>query len=417
MKNCYSFISILLMALMLFFTSCEKQENPEDMQMVAVPVTMSVADFRASVSIQEPKTIEQSGKIYAYGNYLFINDVSKGVHIIDNSDSRAPEKLNFLKIPQNTDISVKDDMLFANSGMDLVVFDISDLNNIKQVERIEEVFQNFQPPAPEGTAYVDTQNVDFNAEIITGYVMEKRKIERAVTDGWMLESTAFNADVAAVAGGTGTGGSMARFNIKDDYLYVAGINKMNVFDISELDNPKEVFNEYVGWQIETIFNQGDYMYLGSATGMFIYSIENREKPTYVSEISHVMGCDPVVVDGDTAYVTIRGGNACGQNFSQLEVIDVSDKENPQLLKTYEMDSPYGLGFKDNWLFVCDGDSGLKIYDKTESPELTLTDHFQDINTYDVIPLEDKLLMIGGNTLHQYTYKNNQINLLSSFNLN
>lgn len=419
MKYFYSFISILLMAMMSLFTSCDKEENPEDMQMVAVPVTMSVADFRASVSIQEPKAIEQSGKIYAYGDYLFINDVNKGVHIIDNSDSRAPEKLHFLKIPQNTDVSIKDEMLFANSGMDLVVFDISDLNNIKQVERIEEVFQNFQPPAPVGTAYVDTQNVDFNAEIITGYIMEKRKIERAVTDGGLWMNNDFNAEMASAnrSGGTGTGGSMARFNIKDDYLYVAGTSKMNVFDISVLDSPREVFNDYIGWQIETIFNQGDYMYLGSARGMYIYSIENREQPTYVSEISHVLGCDPVVVDGDTAYVTIRGGNECGQPFSQLEVIDVSDKENPELLKTYEMDSPYGLGVKDDWLFVCDGDSGLKIYDKTESPELTLTDHFQDINTYDVIPLEEVLLMIGDNVLHQYTYKNNQINLLSSFNLN
>lgn len=418
MKTFNSFITLLLMALMALFSSCEKQENPGELHTVAVPVTMSVADFRASVSIEEPKTIKESGKIYSYGKYIFINDVNNGIHIIDNTDSRLPKKIKYLKIPQNTDIAIKDDMLFANSGMDMVVFDISNIENIKQHERLENVFENYHTIAPAGAAFVDTGNFNYQDEVIIGYVMETRKIEMATDQRMFIDRAVFNSDAAAEsASGTGTGGSMARFNIKDDHLYVVGPNMLSAFDISDLSNPREVSSEYAGWQIETIFNQGDYLYLGSSRGMYIYSIENPETPVFVSVLEHVLGCDPVVVDGDTAYVTIRGGNECGQPWSQLDVIDVSDKEKPELLKTYDMDSPYGLGVKDDWLFVCDGDSGLKIFDKTESPELTLTDHFQDINTYDVIPLEEVLLMVGDNVLHQYSYKNNEINLLSSFSLN
>lgn len=417
MKIFNSFITLLLMALMALFSSCEKQENPGELHTVAVPVTMSVADFRASVSIEEPKTIRESGKIYSYGKYIFINDVNKGVHIIDNTDSRLPKKIKYLKIPQNTDLAIKDDMLFANSGMDLVVFDISDMENIKQHERLENVFENYQPIAPAGAAFVDTGKFDYQNEVIIGFVMETRKIEMATNERWFTDTAAFNSASAESAAGTGTGGSMARFNIKDEHLYVVGSYTLSAFDISNLSDPREVFSEHAGWQIETIFNQDEYLYLGSSRGMYIYSIENPEAPVFVSVLEHVLGCDPVVVDGNLAYVTIRGGNECGQPWSQLDVIDVTNKEQPKLLKTYDMDSPYGLGVKDDWLFVCDGDSGLKIFDKTKSPELTLTDHFRDINTYDVIPLEEVLLMVGDNVLHQYSYKNDQINLLSSFSLN
>ena len=194
-------------------------------------------------------------------------------------------------------------------------------------------------------------------------------------------------------------------------------NKLSVFNIAGLRNPELIKSEWVGRDIETIFYKENHLYLGSSSGMYIYSLEDPAAPQLKSMFSHILGCDPVVVKDDIAYVTIRGGNACGQEWSQLDVIDVADKSNPQLMKSYEMENPYGLGVKDDWLFVCDGTAGLKIYDTKNTPNLELTDHFQDINTYDVIPLEEVLLMVGDNTLFQYTYKGNEINLLSSFSLN
>ena len=82
-----------------------------------------------------------------------------------------------------------------------------------------------------------------------------------------------------------------------------------------------------------------------------------------------------------------------------------------------MDNPYGLGIKNNLLFVCDGSSGLKVYDKTDVGDIKLLNHFDYINTYDVIPLENSLLMIGDNTLFQYEYSDDGIELLSNFSMN
>ena len=400
---------------MALFTSCEKDDAGGEFYNVAVPIVKPIEEFRAMVKISEPRAITEAGKIYTYGDYVFINDDQKGVHIIDNTDHRNPVKIKFLEIPLNTDIAVKDNMLFANSAMDLVVFDLSDMNNIKEEGRMKNVFPNHNTRIPANATFVDSDNFNSETDVVMGYLMETRKIEMANEAVW--GDAFFSNSDANSAGGSGTGGSLARFNINEDYLYVVDQNKLSVFNIAGLRNPELIKSEWVGRDIETIFYKENHLYLGSSSGMYIYSLEDPAAPQLKSMFSHILGCDPVVVKDDIAYVTIRGGNACGQEWSQLDVIDVADKSNPQLMKSYEMENPYGLGVKDDWLFVCDGTAGLKIYDTKNTPNLELTDHFQDINTYDVIPLEEVLLMVGDNTLFQYTYKGNEINLLSSFSLN
>ncbi len=395
------------------FTSCS-EEPQEDLVSVAVPITQSIADFRASVKIEEPRTIKESGKIYSWNDYIFINDKNEGVHIIDNTDPYNPVKIKFLKIPRNMDIAIKNSKLYADSGMDLVVFNISDVNNIQETARIKDVFPAYIQTVPEGARYVDFENFNTEQEVIIGYLMEKRRIEETNIGFGTFEGSNF---FASDGGNSGTGGSMARFSIKDNFLYVADQNSLSVFDISSAANPNRISSEYAGWQIETIFNYEDHLYLGSATGMFIYSIEDPASPQHVSFLQHVLGCDPVVVKDNFAYVTIRGGNECEQNFNQLDIVDISDKQNPAIVNTYEMYNPYGLGIKDDWLFVCDGDAGLKVFDIKNTPNLEQVDQFSNINTYDVIPLEDKLLMVGDNILYQYSYKGKEVNLISRFTLN
>lgn len=392
------------------FLSCERDEDTGT-TIVAVPVSISMESFRALVKVTEPRAIKKSGKIYAWKNYIFINDKNEGVHIIDNTDHFHPKKISFLKIPRNLDIAVKDDQLFADSGMDLVIFDLSDMNHIKEINRIKDVFPNYYNVVPTGAEYLDLQGFDAQNEVIVGYTMKKKKIEFA-PDVWMESGPFFNT-----SSNTGQGGSLARFSIKGNYLYVAEASELSVFDISNPETTNLINEEYAGWQIETIFNSGDYLYLGSSTGMYIYSIENPTTPRQLSYLQHVMGCDPVVVKDNYAYVTIRNGNNCGQAENLLDVVDISDKTTPFIAERYEMENPFGLGTKDNWLFVCDGSAGLKVYDIENTPDLRLIDQFSNINTYDVIPLADKLLMVGDNTLYQYSYKGNEVSLLSSFALN
>jgi hypothetical protein len=157
--------------------------------------------------------------------------------------------------------------------------------------------------------------------------------------------------------------------------------------------------------------------LGSMSGMFIYDISAPARPEFVSEFQHGTACDPVVVDDNYAYITLRAGNFCGAFESSLEIVDISDIHNLERVKSYSMDNPYGLGIKDEMLFICDGTSGLKVYNKTDVENLELIKTFADITTFDVIPLSNNLLLIGENTLYQYKYSDDGIELLSQFSLN
>jgi hypothetical protein len=185
--------------------------------------------------------------------------------------------------------------------------------------------------------------------------------------------------------------------------------------IKTLENPIAKSKNMIAWDIETIFPHEGKLFFGAQSGMYIFGLDDPEKPTQISRYAHVRSCDPVVVEGDLAYVTLRSGTTCQGFTNQLEVIDIKDLTNPVLLKIYPMTNPHGLGIDNKNLFICDGDDGLKIYDATD--HLKISDnqlaHYKNINTYDVIPYNNVAIMTGKDGIYQFDYSNpKDIKLLS-----
>ena len=404
----------VIFAFVLMF-SCDSDDNKDYAYYnVAKPVIITKTELRTSVEVLGPQSVLNEGKIYYYNNYIFINDDNLGVHVIDNTSPASPQAIAFIKIPGNEDISIKDNYLYADSLVDLVVFDISNINNIETVNRLEDVFNVYNYNIPDTADIVEFGDFDYSTDVVVGWevVLEKREVSVQYDDVFLFDGAVNSSELGAV----GIGGSLARFQIVDDYLYTVGESDLNVFDISNLSSPSLNNTMYAGWNIETMFYVDNYLYLGGTNGMFIYNVENRTQPTYMSEFVHWEGCDPVVVDGNYAYLTLRGGNLCGQEESVLEVIDVSDKTNPVLSAQYVMENPYGLGFKNNSLYVCDGTAGLKIFDKTNPLQLQMTENFVEVQGKDVIPLDNILLLIGDDVLYQYEYAGSSVNLISTYQL-
>ncbi len=413
-KNCL----LLLFVASLSFISCEKIDDSKYADyLIARPLTISKAEFKTSVDIISPLPIKESGKIYAYRDYIFVNDKYRGVHVIDNSNPNSPKKISFIKIAGNVDISIKDDYLYADSLMDLIVLDISDINAIKIVNRLENVLRD-NVVWPAEVDFFESVNIDYENEILLGWeTITERRLISEFEEQFTRMDDVFALAEASNDGAIGQGGSLARFKIVGDFLYAVDSHNINIFNIQNLDDPQDLVDVYAGFDIETIFNRGQHLFLGSMRGMYIYDISSPASPTFVSEFQHGTACDPVVVDGDYAYVTLRGGNQCGATESGLFIVDISNIANPELAISYPMDGPYGLGIKDEKLFVCDGDSGLKVYDKTDVQDLVSLNHFENINTFDVIPLENSLLMVGEDILYQYEYLNDDIKLMSTLELN
>lgn len=436
---------LLLFVAALGFVSCEEDQDdllPESQTyLIATPVTTDLGAFKAeAIAVTGPVPMENSGKIYAYKDYVFVNDIYRGFHILDNSDPSAPENIGFIKLEGNNDISIKDDRLYADSYGDLVVLDISDIKNIPPVKRMPNaIYQpygcsvGFDVEWPQAD-YFDYSDFDAEKQAITGWELESQPL--SVTEfearfgynpeGNSADSSSFNSlssNSAAEASApttstTGQGGSMARFRIVGDFLYAVDWTNINIFNIYDLDNPVILEDVYTNATIETIYNQGNILFLGGTQGMYIYDISKPATPTFISEFVHGTACDPVVVDGDYAYVTLKANGFCGTEAeSGLYIVNLQNLKKPELQKFYPLSGPNGLGFKDDKLFICDGEDGLKVYDKSNVDDLKLLNHFKDIVTYDVIPLQNSLLMIGDKVLYQYKYFDDNIRLLSTFDLN
>ncbi|PIB26302.1 LVIVD repeat-containing protein [Maribacter sp. 4G9] len=418
-------ILLLFLCSLIPFVSCE-DDGPYEDYLVARPILEDAISFKAeAIDIVDPLPIQSSGKIYAYKNYIFINDVGSGFHVIDNQNPTNPQNIAFIKLEGNNDISIKDDKLFADSYGDLVIFDISDINNIHLTSRmVNAIYKNYDVwvqnvEFPQADIY-DYGNIDYDRFVVVGWEvnMERRPVSEYEAqyrcDG--CEFLSLDNAVNTAESNVGQGGSLARFKIVGDYLYVVDYSDLNIFDLSDLETPLALDDVSVAWDIETIFNQGEILFIGGRQGMYIYDIKDPSKPEFVSEFRHGTACDPVVVDGNYAYVTLKGGDFCGNTESGLYVVDISNLKNPELKVIYPMSGPNGLGIKGDKLFICDGSDGLKVFDKSNAPNITQLNHFPNIEAYDVIPLETTLLMIGGGTLRQYEYLENDIRLISTFEL-
>jgi len=417
----------LFVVVMLSVFSCDNDDGRYGEYLVARPVLMDAIAFKAeAIDIERPTAIVSSGKIYAYKDYIFVNDVDRGFHVINNQNPSSPKSIAFIKLEGNYDISIKDDKLFADSYGDLVIFDISVITDIKLSNRIVNAIYNndvwlANMDFPQADIY-DYSDIDHNKDIVIGWEVNT---ERRPVSEYEAQFNNFSGDMllnSNSSGGesqpsVGQGGSMARFKIVGDFLYVVDYSNINIFDISDLETPQILDDVQVAWDIETIFNRGEVLFIGGREGMYIYDIKNPAKPEFISEFRHGTACDPVIVDGNYAYVTLKGGNNCGNTESGLYIVDISDLKNPELKVIYPMVGPNGLGIKGDKLFVCDGSDGLKVFDKSKAPNLVQVNHFENIEAYDVIPLQKSLLMIGGGTLRQYEYLDDNIRLLSTFDLN
>ncbi len=157
--------------------------------------------------------------------------------------------------------------------------------------------------------------------------------------------------------------------------------------------------------IETVFPFKDKLFIGSNTGMLIYSVQNPASPEKQGEFNHVRTCDPVIADDNYAYVTLHSGTRCTGFTNQLDVLNISNIQSPQLIKSYPLTSPRGLSKDGNILFICDGNDGLKVFNATDPNNITLFKQFALGEANDVIAYNNIALVVTNNGLYQYDYSN------------
>jgi hypothetical protein len=410
---------LILLPAVFFLQGCLK-DTCLNTYKIYTPVYKTLSQVRAEMKSTAPKPIQAPGKIYVYGNYIFMNEVDKGIHVIDNSNPSAPSRIGYINIPGNVDLAVNGSYLYADSYSDVIVFDISNPVNVTPVKFMNNVFKEAN------RFWGDKTNPD-EVSIIVDYIERDTTVDCETYSRWnncrgcFFEDKSggvFAASIGSVSNApSGKGGSMARFTLANNYLYGVSWSSLYAMNLSNPADPVLTNTKNMGWGIETIYPFNDKLFIGSNTGMFIYNISDPSNPVAMGQFQHVRSCDPVITDGQYAYVTLRSGTACQGFNNQLDVVDITSLNNPLLAKTYPMTNPHGLDKDGNVLFICDGTDGLRIMNAADVQNIVPIKQITGLDTYDVITMNGKAIVVAKDGLYQYDYTNlNNIYQLSKINI-
>jgi len=226
---------------------------------------------------------------------------------------------------------------------------------------------------------------------------------------FLLTSCSEQSDLASTQ--NGQSGSITRFVTHNNFMYVLNPNQVVTYSLENPEKPLQKSVLSTDYGLETIIIYDNTIYVGSRTALYILGIDDPAQPELLSKSERnnfpfAGGCDPVVVKGNYAFSTIKIiENICGNVNAEsvLIVYDVSNKNAPELIGNYPLDEPNGLGYKGNYLLVCDaGADALVVFDISDPTNLAR------LNDYDISINNPFDLIINQNTMIVSTSDNFEI---------
>ena len=393
---------VLLPLTLVFFQSCTKDFGTIEVSYKkATAVYGDIEAIRNTPLMEGTRPITNAGKIFVAENLLLIGEEGAGIHIVDNADPKNPSNLSFLNIPGNREFYVEGNTLYAESHYDMLKIDISNKSQPRIVSRVENAFADAEQFKNDKGEVL----IKFDFEDVTETVSADNEIHQQI---WGEQAYYYydfanqlippsQVPVSFAGNSSASIGSVNRIAVVENHIYVITRNSITPFE----DNGQlTVFNEvYANSGMETIYPDGDKLYIGTQNSMEIFDINNPTAPSWSSSFWHATSCDPVLPSGEVAYVTLRTGDVgdCPGDENALLVLNVRNASNPTQLQEIEMESPYGMTIVGSKLYVGEGSNGLKIFNIEDKQNITLDTWEPNIEAYDIIyhPTNPNLILIAG----------------------
>ncbi len=149
----------------------------------------------------------------------------------------------------------------------------------------------------------------------------------------------------------------------NDNVAFTGFDNFSILNISDIYSPELIFSDSISNFINSIFVDGQYVYLGTYYGFLIVDISSPENPIILSHLVTAEVIEAVIVHNGIAFL--------GTLNNALLVIDVSDPQNPYEISRIDenIDDVWGLEISDSLLFAASEDTGVKIFDYSDSANL------------------------------------------------
>ena len=378
---------VLIFCLPLLFASCSKDNATISLTFrKGTALYADIEEIRSVELVSAPKMIENAGKLFLGDNYILIGENGKGIHVLDNTDPSNPVNIGFLQLPFTNEFFVDNDIIYAESQYDFIKIDLSDINNPIMVDRVEYAFAEAIQNA-DGLALVG-----FSYETVTRSFKTDSEEAQALRDSYYLYYDYNNSVIPAssvpssfVGSERGVKGTVNKIAVYSNHVYVLSNSKLHTFQ----DSPTDIMlveNTDIGWDNETIYAEGNHLFIGTQSSMIIMDVTNPSSPIETSTYNHPNSCDPVLPIGNVAYLTLRTVDftGCSGDENTLEVLDISNIYSPEQITTIPMTSPYGMTMINNKLYVGEGTNGMSIFDAADPANPLLINSNTSIVAYDVI---------------------------------
>ncbi|HEY9048565.1 MAG TPA: hypothetical protein VIN08_21810 [Ohtaekwangia sp.] len=148
MKKHYTFSVALFLLMSLILGGCWLDYDDNYTYTGYRPVYGS--QDRQEIRMTSARTIESPGKIYVYGNFLLVNEAQEGIHVFDNSNPESPRAIGFIQMLGNTDMAIRNDVLYADHMGNLVALEINDFETLTQKGSLSLANWNLGIPPPAG---------------------------------------------------------------------------------------------------------------------------------------------------------------------------------------------------------------------------------------------------------------------------
>jgi len=278
-------------------------------------------------------SISAPSSVYIKGNTACVASIDEGITTVNITDKANPVKLdNMYYSSQSVDVCINEDLAYLASGSDGVyIHDISNPASISLLTQYKHpIFGDYASDVEVSDDLIYVSNGD------SFYILNETILEGSFT----------NDDYGS-------------FSVEDDFAYFIVDNVgCQIFNVSNTTAIELINIIYSLGLHQCIYIEGDYAYVGlHLFGLGIYDVSDPQNPTKVSDLIYgepgSAGPIYLIVQDDYAYLADGDG---------LVIVDVSDKNNPTYVGTYDAFQMRGVAVQNDYAFVVGNFDRIQILD-------------------------------------------------------
>lgn len=291
-------------------------------------------------------TMDDAKSVYVSGNYAYVAADDEGLQVIDIVNPESPEIVGSLAM-QNSGrawfVHVSDSYAYV----------VSDLTGNFSLEAID----ISDPENPASVSYFSTQGSPQDLYVSGTYAYVVWQATGVIgQQGGLKIIDISNPEDPAKASYTGTGTGAQGVFAAGNYAYVAdgGWNGLLVFYVRNPENPYTISTLDIE-DATKVYVSGKYAYVAGADDLQVIDISDPQNPQTFGSVERSTGAQGIYVTGSYAYI------AAYENG--IDVINITDPQNPNLLTT--VDTPgkaKDIFVAGSHAYVADNEGGLQIID-------------------------------------------------------